>query len=358
MKKNIKLLSNMASAIILLATLLISVSYGWYTSNKEVSSSGIASTASKVISVLNQGIYKKVIGDDPFPETDKKNEVEGVLSGDVIYYSVSIGLADDLDKGVIYDLNVSVVNINGGEYFVEPAIKIVDNPNGTSTGKKYTFNQQEYDVYSDGEDDYFILVEQEKEYIYYLYEGANGNMLTKRPILIFTVPNGSLTNNKIVFEGQEYDTYLDSNGKEYFLTYDTVVIDDQTFTNATYVNYIYEQMIDGDKVRYNMCDVYTLGIFKVFGVDQNDNYVLLEDHEDDLDLLTLDKENGLDKEISFFNMFDYAGWDPSEYKEIIFTFAIKFDYTLFEGKININCVSDKELILTNVIITETEREGE
>ena len=70
----------------------------------------------------------------------------------------------------------------------------------------------------------------------------------------------------------------------------------------------------------------------------------------------ISKESSLDKEVNSFNLYDYNGWKPSEYKEIIFTFAIKFDYSEFEGKINTNCVSDKELIFTNVVITDTERE--
>ena len=77
MKKNFKLISNAASILILSITLIISVSYAWYTNNKDVSATGIASTSSNSISVLNQGMYKKVIGDDPFPEIDKKNEVDG-----------------------------------------------------------------------------------------------------------------------------------------------------------------------------------------------------------------------------------------------------------------------------------------
>ena len=64
MKKNFSLISSMASILILFLTLIISVSYAWYTNNKEVQSTGIASTASDSISILNQGIYKKVIGED------------------------------------------------------------------------------------------------------------------------------------------------------------------------------------------------------------------------------------------------------------------------------------------------------
>ena len=356
MKKNIKLIGNIASVIILCVTLLISVSYAWYTNNKNVNSTGIGSVASESISILSQGMYKKIIGNDPFPETDKNNEVEGVLSGDVIYYSVAIGLTKDKDFNTTYSLNISVVNINGGDYFVEPAIKVVEEPDGTLTGRQYTFNQELYDIYEYNDDEYFILIDGEDKYIYYLYESINGQILTRRPQLIFEDPNGSETGNTINYEGNTYLTKLDSNGREYFLTLDTTTIDGEEHVNAKYVNYIYEEIVDGNPVRYNMCDVYTIGIFKVFGVNENNEYIVLEDYSENLDMLEMTKETGLDKEVHFFNLYDYEGWEPSVYKEIIFTFAIKFDYSEFEGKINTNCVSDKELIFTNVIIKETESE--
>ena len=357
MKKNFKLISNAASILILSITLIISVSYAWYTNNKDVSSTGIASTSSNSISVLNQGMYKKVIGDVPFPETDKKNEVDGVLSGDVIYYSVSIGLAKDKNKDINYDLNISVVNINGGEYFVEPAIRIEENPNGTSTGETYTFEGESYDVYTVDNKDYFIINDSNgDDYIYYLYESASGQVLTRKPRKIIPNPNGSATGNTFEYEGVKYPTYLDAEGKEYFLTYDVTEVDGVQHIKDTYINYIYEQTVDGNKVRYNMCDVYTIGIFKVFGVDESRNYTQLLDKTDNLELMKINKESGLDKEVHFFNLFDYEGWDPSVYEEIVFTFAIKFDYSEFEGDINVNCVSNKELIFTNVIISETESE--
>ena len=40
-------------------TLIISVSYAWYTNNKETNVSGIGSTASDSISILNQGIFRE-----------------------------------------------------------------------------------------------------------------------------------------------------------------------------------------------------------------------------------------------------------------------------------------------------------
>ena len=130
----------MASILILFLTLIISVSYAWYTNNKEVDASGIGSTATDSISILNQGIFKSVVGEDPFPENEKKNEVEGVLSGDVIYYSVAIELSKAKDKNVLRDINISVVNIDGGEYFVAPAIKVNEKPEGTLTGEVYLYN--------------------------------------------------------------------------------------------------------------------------------------------------------------------------------------------------------------------------
>lgn len=348
MKKNFSLISSMATILILFMTLIISVSYAWYTNNKEVdASSGIASTASNSISILNQGIFKDVVGEDPFPDNDKKNEVDGVLSGDIIYYSVGIELSKTKNSNNLYDINISVLNINGGEYFASPAIKVFDKPEGVLTGDTYLYEGNEYPTYVFNDEEYFVLTVDENEYICYLYESASGDILTRRPQLVFSNPNGSSTGSLFEFDGVKYPTHLDSKGKEYFIT---------NANGDTYVNYIYEETVNGEVTRYNMCDVYTIGIFKVFGVDNDGNYNLLVNNEDSLELMDISKESSLDKEVNSFNLYDYNGWKPSEYKEIIFTFAIKFDYSEFEGKINTNCVSDKELIFTNVVITDTERE--
>ena len=356
MKKNFSLISSMASILILFLTLIISVSYAWYTNNKEVQSTGIASTASDSISILNQGIYKKVIGEDPFPDNDKSNQVDGVLSGDIIYYSVSIALSDSKKKDINYDINIGVLNINGGEYFVAPAIKVLEEPAGVSTNEFYEFDGDEYRLFNIDGNKYFIVTEEGNRYIYYLYESASGEILTKKPQLIFPKPTGTLTGTLFEFDGGKYATYLDENGKEYFLTYDVTIIDGVEHIKATYVNYIYEEIVNGETIRYNMCDVYTIGIFKVFGVDHQGNTTTLVNNEESLVLNSIDKASGLDKEVESYNLYDYEGWDPSMYKEIIFTFAIKFDYSEFEGRINTNCVSNKELIFKNVVITDTESE--
>lgn len=356
MKKKFSLISSMASILILFLTLLISVSYAWYTNNKEVDATGIASTASDSISILNQGIFKDIIGEDPFPENEKKNEVSGVLSGDVIYYSVSIELSKSENPDILRDINISVLNINGGEYFVSPAIKVFENPNGEITDEVYEFEGDEYTLYNSDGDKYFIVIEGENEYVYYLYQSATGEVLTRRPQLICPHPNGELTGVLYEYEGKKYPTYLDSKGKEYFLTYEISIIEGVEYVNETYVNYIYEEVVDENVVRYNMCDVYTIGIYKVFGLNGEGSYEEIVNNSSNLMLQEITRESGLDKEVNSFNLYDYEGWNPSLYSEIVFTFAIKFDYSEFQGKINTNCVSDKELIFNNVVITDAERE--
>ena len=348
MKKNFSLISSMSTILILFLTLVISVAYAWYTNNKETNATGIASTASDSISILNQGIYKNVIGDDPFPENDKKNEVSGVLSGDVIYYSVSIELSEKEDPNKLRDINISILNIDGGEYFVSPSIKVFENPNGEETDEVYEFEGNEYALYDSDGDKYFIISEGDEEYVYYLYESITGEILTRRPQLICPHPNGSPTGTVFEFDGNKYPTYLDGSDKEYFLTFDDA--------GGEYVNYVYEEVVNGDVVRYNMCDVYTIGIYKVFGLNSEGTYEEIVDNSDNLVLSEIARKTGLDREVNSFNLYDYEAWNPSLYSEIVFTFAIKFDYSEFQGKINTNCVSDKELIFNNVVITDTERE--
>ena len=356
MKKNFSLFSSMASILILFLTLIISVSYAWYTNNEKVDSTGLASSASDAISILNQGIYKTVIGEDPFPEVDKKNEIDGVLSGDIVYYSVAIKLSDERNSNSLYDINISVLDIDGGEYFVAPSIKVVDEPTGVSTEEFYVYNNNEYRIFLEDEKKYFIATEGDERYIYYLYESATGEILTKKPQLIFPNPSGSSTGKTFEFDGKKYPTYLDGNGKEYFLTRDISIVDGVEHIKDTYVNYVYEEVISGEIIRYNMCDVYTIGLFKIFGVDSDGTYVEIINNEESLELNGIEKESGLDKGITNFNLYDYVGWNPATYSEIVFTFAIKFDYSEFEGKINTNCVSNKELIFKRIVITDTERE--
>jgi hypothetical protein len=169
MKKNFSLISSIASILILFLTLVISVSYAWYTNNKKTDASGIGSTASDSISILNQGIFKDIVGENPFPENEKKNEVDGVLSGDVIYYSVGIELSKAKNNNSLYDINISVVNIDGGEYFVSPAIRVNEKPNGTLTENTYLYNGVEYSLYVLGDEEYFIFEEDSNEYISNFY---------------------------------------------------------------------------------------------------------------------------------------------------------------------------------------------
>ena len=69
-----------------------------------------------------------------------------------------------------------------------------------------------------------------------------------------------------------------------------------------------------------------------------------------------EKENGTDKKIYSLNVYDFENWDTSLYGEIVFTLAIKFDYSLLEEYINVNCVSNKEFIFSNIVIRELEKQ--
>ena len=359
MKKNIKIFGNMASILILCVTLVISVGYAWYTNNKNVSASGIASTASNSISVVSQGIYKTFIGDDPYPEEAKDKEISGLLSGDIIYYSVTIGLGKDKDENSLYDINIKAYDINGGEFFCESPLRVFENPDGELTDETYTLDEVSYNVYIKDGEKYIIKNVDGNDYVYYLYTSITGQVLTKSPKQIVSDPNGSPTGETFVYEGSEYLIYVDSNGKEYFVTYDIDIVDGEPYVRNTYINYIYEEKDnENNPIRFNMCDVYTIGIFKVFGTDSDGNYHTIKDYSDNVDYNALTREHGLDKHINFFNLYDFEAWNPGEYKEITFTFAIKFDFDRFKGKINLNCVSDKELVFTKIIIEDTEREVE
>ena len=56
-KLEIKLIANLATIFLLCVTLFISISFGWYTNNKEVHANGsYASSASENLMVTNQGV--------------------------------------------------------------------------------------------------------------------------------------------------------------------------------------------------------------------------------------------------------------------------------------------------------------
>ena len=359
MKKNIKLIIHFALVLVLSVTLVISICCAWYIRVENLSFDDItASTPSKVIGVIKQGVYSVEIGENPFPSENDGEKITGVLSGDTIYYSFSIGLSDETVKGNIYDLNINIYDIDGGEYFSKPAIKVVENPNGISTGESYEYNGKIYEVFEDSKGkDYFIYTDNiGEEYLCYLYISASGQTVSRKPQKLVSIPNGTLSGNTIIYEDNRYETYYDEIGGEYFITNDVSIVDGVQHLKATYINYIFEQNVEGESVRYNMCDVYTVGVYKVFGVDENGEYEVLIDNSLTPQMKSFEKENGTDKKIYSLNVYDFENWDTSLYGEIVFTLAIKFDYSLLEEYINVNCVSNKEFIFSNIVIRELEKQ--
>lgn len=103
------------SSIILAVILLISTSYAWYTSNKDVSASGDnIAISSENIDVYKYYVFKEEIIDTPYPARDA-NVPEGIINGESIYLSVSIkDVSNDTEPK---DLFVSLRGIDGGEFF-------------------------------------------------------------------------------------------------------------------------------------------------------------------------------------------------------------------------------------------------
>ena len=396
-KQQIKVITNLVSIFVLCTTLLISISFGWYTNNKEVHANGLhASSATDSLVVSNKGAYSTQIGkDEPNPvdpPDDKDKEVTGVLAGEIVYFTISISQADGTSKLTLNDLKIAVSSIFGDEYFTEPAVEYTEPTSGyslinpTDANKAYSYSVKDRVIQSimrlEGyEYDYFISMDKNGDYyINNLGENTKGELEIKSSSKLSvddltTYQAGILTGHKYVYDEIEtYPTYKDpANGKEYYITY---------VDGKNYINYIYET--NNGARRYNMIDIYSYEVYKVYGTDKpgtNDekDYITIYSAPSATNPLVYEgvnfpKANGLDKSISMFTLYDPNYFTNNiaktgltqaeinsklkeEYLELTYIFKFVFDYKDYKEKINISSVSYKEIKFNNVIISFYEHEG-
>ena len=308
---------------LLTITLIISVGYAWYSSNQRVEVDTVFAVAgSNDIGILRKSVFRDSPYDengsflDPYPlggpSTDT-DEIQGLLSGETIYFSISVESYDYEDKRV----SASLLSVQGGEYFTCPEELITD--------ITITEGMTEAQV---------VALMSNTDNLNKTYELKTG-----------VTDESGVTTVATTF----MNLYEDSKG-EFYLSKDD--------SDRWYRNYIYEDAL-GD--RYTMCDVYFIKLCAFTFSDrtlQNKTIVEYVPSDYEKELYDLDTEGfrkfakeGDDKDIPQMEVGSHV-WDSisSDNSIITFTFALKFDFSALSGLINTNCVSSKQLVFEQVVM--------
>ena len=333
--------------IVLLATILfICTAFAWYVTNKTVSANGIGgASAVGNLHVTTHNIYKAELENGQVkPPTEmggsESNQgigTTGLLSGDVVYYGVTLSS----DNNVIKDLPVQIVGIDGGQWLTLNAIEI--------TQAEYKTYHTSGMISAEDPDGGVWAAGSVGTYLYYLplYKFENNVNVIKEYVPV-TVP-----------------TYEDANGEFYV----------KEIEGVYNKYYIYE----GTNGRLNMMDVYTIGLSAVHLIEEDengtDNILMYLKALNDGDTNTGDNQlplNNLvtagnltsndltvfdfvhDKNVNKIDSLDlikYKNWDPTEHHSISLIFEIKFDTSKLENLgISMNSLSRNELSFDGMVI--------
>jgi hypothetical protein len=229
--------------------------------------------------------------------------------------------------------------------------------------------------------DYFISMDKDGKHYINNVEITDGDVKVVssselNDTQLTTYEKGTLTGHKFVYDEIEtYPTYKDPSGKEYYITY---------VDGKYYINYIYETTSGTNKTRYNMIDIYSYEVYKVYGRDNLDDksdaaYETFyaspsaTNHEN-YKGVKFPKASGLDKSISMFALYDPTYFEKNcsshmtteeieevlskKYLELTYVFKFVFNYDSYKNNINISSVSYKEIKFNNVIISFYEQKDE
>lgn len=439
-KTEFKIIANLVTIFLLCITLVISVSYGWYTTNTKVQANGInASSASDSLTVSNQGAYRQNIEDEPYPEEEPDNDITGVLVGDEVYFSISL-TSTTVGKKII---DIKVTLLIGGEFFTRDPIDITEEEyvslgSAVEVSTYTSLENNVYTVYSEEDENdnasyYYIKLINQTYYkvtgsltngeftpdedgevelgstkpdissadivatyysyetnIYKTYSGADGEYFLKA--------NFDGFQQVYIYEGYEkYRIYQDKTTSEYFCithkegeyykvigtmtdnvfepTSQTVIdITKLDLSNAMDTEIKYEDT--SYLKRYNMIDVYTCDVYRIFGrrkegneLDDRDPYYIIG--ENVTEKYGFVKNSATDKSRGMYPLYTYDLWtnDPENMvdengnnnlnccDEITFTFRFTFDYTEFitdHPEVNLGSLSNKAIEFNNILIYETE----
>lgn len=115
MKKiELKIKYHLGIMLILIILLAITISYGWYTTNKNVSGSGIIGiTSTENLNLKQSAIFKDNEVQNPFPSDTGGVEISQLLPGEKVFYSIKLSTIE----ADVVDLKIDVNGIDGGDYF-------------------------------------------------------------------------------------------------------------------------------------------------------------------------------------------------------------------------------------------------
>ena len=315
--------------LVLTATLLVTLSYGWYVSNKTVTANGITATsASNDIKILKHDIYtyEDYNADAPYttknPNGVANPDVTGLLFGDKFYYTITIQTKDIKNKTI----SVQAMDIDGGEFFT------VKNETVISANESHT--EVEAGIYhtsirvAEGVEPNITYKNVPKDY--QLYTEANDTYIPKDE-------QGNLISNGKFYNVDLYGNYIEgsANGKEHYRVY------------------IYEK----NNASYNTCDLYKIKLSDVF---IGSSYTKVSDltgkvdgpYKDDYSFF--DRSNKLSERIDRKTLCVYNNWLPqNESDTITFRFELVFDTTNINTNapgINQSSFSNKNLIMNNIVV--------
>ncbi len=332
--KKINIIYHSVAFILFALIFILSTAYAWYVTNKVVSANGVfGASASGSLTISSHAIYDSVIGDDGSatdkPNNDDPKDIGGLLSGEKVYYGVSLETKDNDND--VRDLTFSLMGINGGDFFTcEPTIvpddELID---GEVDSTKYTKTNTTYGVY----------------------------MYVKKD-------DGSLV-EELVF----LDLFADYNG-EFYITQDSGIF---------YKNYIFEEQVNDEIYRYNACDVFYVQLDSIYLLDINgveykfsiNGNLKISDLINDtsnsygiyLDNYSIDnkyyfnRSNGLNKNADNLELDTIYNWNPSKYKEITVIYSINFDTSNLPEDIPGNAVSRKTLTIDVLNVVDNKVSG-
>lgn len=312
LKKNLNIVWHYFVILVLTTFLIISLGYAWYATNHEVDANNImGAIADESLEITDSAIYKHEVGvedpDNPYDENVDDDTVTGMLTGEKIFYSLSLHSKDDEIK----DITIRLGNIDGGEFFTKPAVMCTAEEFNSYQGKtpygtyKPDQNSNEtINTYFDSEGEFYFSSEEGIYYKNYFYE------------------------------------VIDENGKVRRFNMCDV------YTIRLYAIYVGETEIHGDGEQ---------DYHRIYTCDPEEN-----------DFVNFTRTNGLSKTIDTMDIAYYDNWHPNNEIEVngeifktkilTFTFEIVFDYEYLEDYINTNCISSKQLILNNIYIIADESE--
>ena len=338
--------------IVLLATILfICTAFAWYVTNKTVSANGIGgASAVGNLHVTTHNIYKAELDENgvlkppSFDETNPGNQsigTGGLLSGDIVYYGVTLKSDNDVSK----NLKIQIVGIDGGEWLtlapveataeeIATYITATTKPSNTSTYSYYTPK-----VKSDGS---FELGTDGK--IQYVLETVN----------TYSVTNATTGKVEEFYFREAQDIwykhviYQDANGKRLnMMDVYKIQLSEVQFTESSNEVIKYRKSVTVADTANKIYPITNLVDTHLYGTVDTTNY-----SNNTLDMKEFEfVHDGVTSKLDTLDLFTFRNWNPTTHHEITLIFELKFDLSGISGLgIGMNSLSRNELSFDGMVI--------